>query len=96
MRRRELLGCGAAFAASPALAEPSPIPAISDYERASGGRIGVYAQNLKTGRRLSWRADERFVMCSTFKASLAACVLSRVDAGREGLARPIAVSPGAR
>ena len=89
MRRRDLLGGGAALLASTANAEPAPIAALADYESASGGRIGVFAQNFATGRRLSWRADERFVMCSTFKASLAACVLSRVDAGREDLARPI-------
>ena len=36
-------------------------------------------------RRLVWRADERFVMCSTFKASLAAFVLARVDRGEDRL-----------
>ncbi len=66
------------LAAAPALAE-APIAALLAYERASGGRIGVYARNLKSGAVLAWRADERFVMCSTFKASLAALVLTRVD-----------------
>ena len=46
-----------------------------------GGRIGVYAENLSTGAKILWRADERFVMCSTFKASLAAFVLARVGRG---------------
>jgi len=32
-------------------------------------------------------------MCSTFKASLAACVLARVDRGRDRLADPIAYGP---
>nr|WP_231854084.1 class A beta-lactamase [Gluconacetobacter diazotrophicus] len=40
---------------------------------------------MKTGAKLTWRARERFVMCSTVKASLAACVLSRVDRGRDRL-----------
>jgi beta-lactamase class A len=71
------------------LAAEPPITAISDYERSSGGRIGLYAENIKTGAKLSWRADERFVMCSTFKASLAACVLSRVDRGEDDLEKPI-------
>ena len=59
--------------------------AIEAYERACGGKVGVYAQNLVTGAKLTWRATERFVMCSTFKASLAALVLSRVDLGRDSL-----------
>ena len=29
-----------------------------------------------------WRADERFVMCSTFKVSLAAYILAQVDRGQ--------------
>jgi len=46
-----------------------------------------------TGRAIAWRADERFVMCSTFKASLAACVLDGVDRGRFRLADEIALVP---
>ena len=87
--RRMLLASGlAAAAAGPALGAEAP-PALSAYERASGGRIGVYAENLASGAKLAWRADERFVMCSTFKASLAALALSRVDAGRERLERRV-------
>lgn len=76
------------MAASPALAADAP-PELETYERESVGRIGVYAENLATGAKLAWRADERFVMCSTFKASLAACVLARVDRGEEQLAAMI-------
>ena len=47
--------------------------------------MGVYAENVSTGAKLTWRADQRFVMCSTFKASLAALVLKRVDDGRDAL-----------
>ena len=61
-----------------------------DYERQTGGHVGLYAENLETGARLAWRADERFVMCSSFKASLAACVLAHVDRGREMILEVIA------
>ncbi len=77
------------FATAPSLATEFPINTVSDYERSSGGHIGLYAENIRTGKELSWRADERFVMCSTFKASLAACVLSRVDRGQEDLEKLI-------
>ena len=79
MRRRDFLWCGSALAAAPAQASAPPIPAIARYERESGGHVGFYAENLRTRRQVSWRADDRFVMCSTFKASLAALVLHRVD-----------------
>lgn len=86
--RRTLLASLCWMAASPALAAEAP-PELETYERESGGRIGLYAENLATGTKLNWRADERFVMCSTFKASLAACVLARVDRGEEKLAAVI-------
>ena len=82
--RRTLMLAAPALGAWPAFAAEAPAP-LKAYEQASGGRIGVYAENLRTGAKLAWRADERFVMCSTFKASLAACVLSRADQGRERL-----------
>jgi beta-lactamase class A len=79
--------CGPAEAFPPLFYDP-PI-AIGAYERKTKGRVGLYAQNLDTGRTLTVRANERFVMCSTFKASLAACVLSRVDMGQERLDRMV-------
>lgn len=86
--RRVVLAASAAFFLRPALATPAP-SFISDYERTTGGRAGFVAANLSTGRQLAWRANERFAMCSTFKASLAGLVLARVDAGRERLDRPV-------
>lgn len=62
---------------------------LARYERDTNGRIGLYAKNLTTGKTLLWRADERFVMCSTFKASLAGMVLSRVDRGQDSLSAVI-------
>jgi beta-lactamase class A len=92
MKRRDVLRSTVAFLASPSLALGVPITAIADYERDSGGRIGLYAENLRTGAKIVWRADERFVMCSTFKASLAASVLARVDRGQDRLDAMIAYS----
>jgi len=87
--RRSLLASLCWIAAGPLLAEEAP-PALETYERESGGRVGFYAENVATGKKLAWRGDERFVMCSTFKASLAACVLARVDRGEDQLAAMIA------
>jgi beta-lactamase class A len=72
-----------------AAAAVSPIPALAAYERDTGGHVGVYAENLATGAKFAWRPDDRFVMCSTFKLSMTALVLTRVDAGHEQLDRMI-------
>ena len=62
---------------------------IAALEKQSGARIGVAALDTGTGRRISNREHERFLMCSTFKLSLAAATLARSDAGRENLDRVI-------
>lgn len=80
LNRRTLLATIPSLAAWSAFAKEAP-DALKIYERDTGGRIGLYAENLKTGAKIAWRADEPFVMCSTFKASLAACVLARIDRG---------------
>lgn len=79
------------IAAAPGLAgsRVSAANPIQALEHRVGGRIGVIAADLGTGRTLAWRAHERFLMCSTFKASLAGLVLSRVDQGRERLDRRV-------
>ncbi len=92
LTRRVLLAAVPALAAWPALAQ-SPPPALGDYERQTGGRVGVFAHNLASGAQIAWRADERFVMCSTFKASLAALVLARADRGQERLEQLIPFGP---
>jgi len=93
LNRRTLLSTLSGLAISRAFAEAAP-PALEAYERETGGRIGVHAENLATGAKIDWRADERFVMCSTFKASLAAFVLARADRGQEQLDQMIAYGPG--
>jgi beta-lactamase class A len=93
MNRRDVLCSTLALLASPALAQRAPFTALADYERDSGGHIGVYAKNIKTGAEVSWRAHERFVMCSSFKASLAACVLASVDLGQARMDELIAYGP---
>ena len=74
---------------NPGVARARTSQAVTDYEAVTGGRVGVYAENIVSGAKLEWRGDQRFVMCSTFKASLAAMVLSRVDQGRDHLDVPI-------
>ncbi|MDE1918079.1 MAG: class A beta-lactamase [Sphingomonadales bacterium] len=91
MDRRNFIVGGTALAALQGSTSHAATPpsAVLAYEAASGGQAGLYAQNLRTGARLAWRADQKFAMCSTFKASLAALILHRVDKGQERLDRPV-------
>ena len=64
---------------------------LAELEARHKGRIGVAIHNLATGARVGHRADERFLMCSTFKALLAAHILARVDRKEEVLDRRVVV-----
>ncbi len=50
---------------------------LSKLEQLLSGRLGVFALNTANGDRLSYRADEYFPMCSTFKVILASAILKR-------------------
>jgi beta-lactamase class A len=93
LNRRTLLSALPALIAWPALAREDAPPALAAYERDTGGRVGLYAESLATRHKIVWRADERFVMCSTFKASLAAMVLALVDRGQDDLQQMISYGP---
>jgi beta-lactamase class A len=82
------------LAASIAPKEKSAAAHIAEIEARLGGRIGVSALNTSNNKRLDYRAEDRFPMCSTFKFLAAAAVLKRVDEKKETLDRFI--SYGAR
>jgi beta-lactamase class A len=65
--------------------------AFAKIEAESGGRLGVAVLDTASGALAGHRTDERFPMCSTFKALAAAAILARVDAGKEQLTRRIPV-----
>jgi beta-lactamase class A len=67
---------------------------LKKLEKRSGGRLGVAVLNTATGQLAGNRLDERFAMCSTFKALAVAFTLSRVDRGREQLDRRIFFKEG--
>jgi len=58
---------------------------ILSIEQRTGARIGVAALDTGSGKRLDYRSQERFPMCSTFKFLAAAAVLKRVDEAQEKL-----------
>ncbi|PYL25487.1 MAG: class A beta-lactamase [Verrucomicrobia bacterium] len=60
---------------------------IAAIEARLGGRIGVAGLDTGNGKRIDYRAEERFALCSTFKFLAAAAVLKRVDEKKEKLDR---------
>ncbi|MFN3838243.1 MAG: class A beta-lactamase [Brevundimonas sp.] len=98
--RRTLIGGAGALALAgcyprregPKAEEEQPPFLLSDLEARHGGRLGVAALDVRSQRRVSWRGQERFPFCSTFKAFLAAATLGRVQREEERLDRAVPVT----
>ncbi|MDA4109862.1 class A beta-lactamase [Mycolicibacterium holsaticum] len=100
-RRRILVGgltLAAAAASTQKIALADPAPPIQDQiaalEHQQGALIGVFAVNLASGNAVAHRAQERFAMCSTFKAYAAARVLQMAEHGELSLEERVFVDPG--
>ncbi|MEV0642307.1 class A beta-lactamase [Streptomyces sp. NPDC050619] len=92
------LGAGTALSATLALGGGTAhaLPAaggigsrLRELEQEHTARLGVFARNMRTGRTVSYRADERFPMASVFKTLAAAAVLRDLDRDGEYLAKRI-------
>lgn len=57
----------------------------AEIEKETGGRLGVALVDPTGALLLGFNRDERFAMCSTFKAPLAAAVLVGAEGGKFGL-----------
>lgn len=55
--------------------------ALAALEKTRGGKLGAAVMDTLDGTVVGHRTGERFTMCSTFKLSLAANILARMDAG---------------
>jgi beta-lactamase class A len=75
-----------------AAADEGPEVFLNDLEARHGGRLGFAVLDVGSGRRVLWRAQERFPFCSTFKAFLASATLERVQRGEEQADRPVRVT----
>lgn len=90
MHRRDFISASALFVAHQRFVAPaSDTQALEAIERRLNGRLGVTVIDTGSNRQLTWRGDERFPMCSTFKWLLAAHVLARVDNAQERLDRRV-------
>ena len=97
MHRRDLLKgalLGAsAFVLRPTFAQPASsdgaVAQLAALEKRYGGRLGIAVLDTGNGRRIVHRADERFLLCSTFKLLAVAAVLARVDHAAEQLDRRV-------
>lgn len=75
-------GCASkSIAASEPDADKALTDALSELEKSSGCKVGAAVLDCRDATIAGRRISERFTMCSTFKLSLAAAVLARMDAG---------------
>lgn len=95
--RRRLLLAGSALALAQAIPAralqgqaETPADRLAALEARLGGRLGVAAIDSGSGRRILYRADERFPVCSTFKTIAAAAVLALTSAEPDLLQQSIA------
>lgn len=65
---------------------------MARLEASAQGRIGLSAINTADGRHMQYRAEERFPVCSTFKAIAVAAILERSTADSRLLQQRITYS----
>src|ERR1700722_6089252 len=90
--RRQAAGGLAAGVFGARLVLPRPAKAFApslqnDFaaiEAKSGGRLGVAVLDTATQTRFGHRADERFLLCNTFKVLAVSSGLNGAEAGSEG------------
>jgi beta-lactamase class A len=86
-----LLTCGPASAQDP---EQRLAATIDRVEQDLDARVGILIRDSGSDWSFSYRADERFLMNSTFKTMLCGAVLQRVDEGDIDLDERIAIESG--
>lgn len=64
---------------------------VAEIEITHGGRLGASVLNTQTGATYSYRGDESFALCSTFKLPLAAMILRDIERGRLDAAEEIPI-----
>ena len=88
--------CARGGQAAPTVPDPA-LDARFEAIRATlgpGGRLGVAAIDVGSGRELRFDADSRYAMASTFKLPLAALVLFLADRGELSLREELTFGPG--
>lgn len=67
---------------------------VARVAASSGGRVGVAAVHVESGRAVYHNGDDPFPMASTYKVPIAVQLLTRVDAGELTLDRMVDLEPG--
>lgn len=67
---------------------------IERLGKSAGGRLGVAAIHVESGRSVSFNGTERFPMASTYKVPIAVQLLWRVDRGELSLDQMVEIKPG--
>ncbi|MFN8088454.1 MAG: class A beta-lactamase [Mycobacterium sp.] len=97
-----LAGCGEPHDVIPTPGREDPVeppPPIGDrialLEQRHNAIVGFYGVDLESNRMFAHRDDDRFAMCSTFKAYLAARVLQKAQHNELALTDTVHIDPAA-
>ncbi len=66
---------------------------VARLAKGAGGRVGMSAIHLPSGRRVSLNGGERFPMASSYKVPIAVQLLDRTDRGELSLDRMVELTP---
>lgn len=66
-------------------AQSSVIDSVQAVERRLAARVGLFVHDIHTGAMLSYHADDRFPLNSTFKTLACAALLAQIDDGHGDL-----------
>lgn len=85
------LATSAAFAAPPDAALQGKLQAVAD--KARPGTLGVMVMDPASGQSVMVNGGRSYLLMSSFKAPIAAAILSQVDAGKLTLERKVHLTP---
>lgn len=55
---------------------------FNHFEKISGGTLGISATHIESNETISFNEDKIFLMCSTYKLPMMACLLQKVEQGK--------------
>lgn len=87
------VGCASDGGSTPDSSESSSPAALGSLERSSGITMGVYAEDIETGRVIAHRDTERFPMCSLFKTLVVGALLASKSPYKDYWSKEVAFSP---
>lgn len=65
---------------------------FQEYEKQCKGTLGISALHFETKNKLSYKGDNYFLLCSTYKIPIAICLLKQIEEGKLQLDQAIEIT----